>query len=82
MCKDFKETNSCKFGSNCPNLHREKNKYFDHNLDLNYITPRLIAMAYPTTARQQEFIKGQDAAKVAKFLKANHGENYLVVNLN
>jgi hypothetical protein len=56
-------------------LRYEDQKY---NLDLSYISPRLIAMALPSTGFKQLY--RNKIEDVARFLHERHGENFLVVN--
>lgn len=59
-----------------------KKRYVDrkYNLDLSYITPRLIAMAYPASGIESVYRNQID--KVSKFLKERHKSNYMVFNLS
>lgn len=50
----------------------------DFNLDLTYITPRIIAMSFP--ADGFESIYRNKIKDVSRFLKQRHGENYMVIN--
>ena len=50
----------------------------DFNLDLTYITPRLIAMAYPADGLESMY--RNKIKDVSKFMKQKHGENFMVVN--
>jgi phosphatidylinositol-3,4,5-trisphosphate 3-phosphatase/dual-specificity protein phosphatase PTEN len=60
----------------------KKKRYVDrkYNLDLSYITPRIIAMAYPATGIESVYRNQID--KVSTFLKDRHKKNYLVFNLS
>lgn len=51
-----------------------------YNLDLSYITPRLIAMAYPGSGLEKIIRNSID--EVSLFLNERHGSNYLVINLS
>lgn len=51
------------------------NKY---NLDLTYITPRIIAMGFPASG--MEGLYRNRMQDVANFLQDRHGDNYRVVN--
>lgn len=57
-----------------------KNRLIDdeYNLDLTYITPRIIAMAFPAEGFESMF--RNQLSDVAAFLERNHGINYLIVN--
>lgn len=50
------------------------------NLDLAYITKRIVAMGYP--AEGLEALYRNSAADVASFLRARHGDRYLLLNLS
>ena len=50
----------------------------DFNLDLTYITPRIIAMSFP--ADGFESIYRNKIRDVSRFLKKRHGENFMVIN--
>lgn len=50
------------------------------NLDLTYITPRLIAMAYPATGIESTYRNPINS--VAHFLNTKHSHHYLLVNLS
>lgn len=45
-------------------------------LDLVYITERIIAVSYPSTAEEQSF--RSNLREVAHMLKSKHGDNYVV----
>ena len=49
------------------------------NLDLSYITDRIIAMGFP--ADRLEAFYRNDADEVVAFLKERHGEEFFVYNL-
>ena len=51
-----------------------------YNLDLSYITPRLIAMAFPGSGLEKIIRNSID--EVSLFLNERHGSNYLVINLS
>lgn len=51
-----------------------------YNLDLSYITPRLIAMAFPGSGFEKIIRNSID--EVSLFLNERHGSNYLVINLS
>ena len=60
----------------------KKKRFVDrkYNLDLTYITPRIIAMAYPGSGLETVYRNNID--QVSKFLKERHKGNYLVINLS
>ncbi|XP_051478829.1 tensin-1 isoform X14 [Apus apus] len=49
-------------------------------LDLVYITERIIAVSYPSTAEEQSFCN--NLREVAHMLKSKHGDNYVLFNLS
>ncbi|XP_074766897.1 tensin-1 isoform X4 [Athene noctua] len=49
-------------------------------LDLVYITERIIAVSYPSAAEEQSFCS--NLREVAHMLKSKHGENYMLFNLS
>ena len=57
---------------------RYKDGEFD--LDLSYISPRVIAMAYPASGAEGMY--RNNISDVARFLNARHGENYMIFNLS
>ena len=59
-----------------------KKRYIDdkYNLDLTYITPRIIAMAFPASGFKS--IYRNKIEEVTKFLNEKHNENFLVLNLS
>lgn len=60
----------------------KKKRYVDekYNLDLSYITPRIIAMAFPATGIEKMYRNSIDS--VSKFLKERHQNNFLIINLS
>lgn len=60
----------------------KKKRFIDrkYNLDLSYITPRIIAMAYPASG--MESVYRNSITKVSKFLKERHRSNFFVFNLS
>lgn len=61
----------------------KKARYEDqnYNLDLTYITPRIVAMSYPAEGLISATYRNE-LAEVARFLNEHHGDNYLVINLS
>jgi hypothetical protein len=59
-----------------------RNRYRDgeHDLDLTYITPRLVAMAYPSDGL--EAVYRNDIRDVAAFLDKTHRDRYMIFNLS
>lgn len=51
-----------------------------YNLDLSYITPRVIAMAFPASGF--EGLYRNSITDVSQFIQANHNENYMIINLS
>ncbi|XP_068543289.1 tensin-1 isoform X13 [Anas acuta] len=49
-------------------------------LDLVYITERIIAVSYPSAAEEQSF--RSNLREVAHMLKSKHGDNYVLFNLS
>ncbi|XP_066855122.1 tensin-1 isoform X16 [Anser cygnoides] len=49
-------------------------------LDLVYITERIIAVSYPSAAEEQNF--RSNLREVAHMLKSKHGDNYVLFNLS
>ena len=62
-------------------ISKKKKHFIDrkYNLDLSYITPRIIVMSYPTSFPQSFFLN--NIKEVASFLNERHGNNYLLINL-
>lgn len=63
-------------------ISKNKTRFIDrkYNLDLSYITPRIIAMAFPGDGFFGLIRNNID--DVSNFLKERHGKNYLVINLS
>ena len=63
-------------------VSRKRNRFIDDkfNLDLTYITPRIIAMSYPASGVESMYRNNID--HVAKFLNKRHGENYYIINVS
>lgn len=60
--------------------HRFKDARANVNLDLAYITPRVIAMSFPSAGVEAAY--RYPAASVARFLNERHGGKYLIFNLS
>ncbi|MCQ2816714.1 MAG: hypothetical protein MJ252_05535 [archaeon] len=60
----------------------KKNRYIDekYNLDLTYITPRIIAMAFPGSGIKALYRNTID--DVSTFLKDKHGDHFIILNLS
>ena len=60
----------------------KKKRFVDenYNLDLSYITPRVIAMAFPASGIASIYRNSIDS--VSKFLKEKHDKHYIVINLS
>uniref|UniRef100_A0A663MG61 Tensin 3 n=1 Tax=Athene cunicularia TaxID=194338 RepID=A0A663MG61_ATHCN len=60
--------------------------YFDHimeegyELDLTYITERIIAVSFPASCSEETYL--HNLQDVTRMLKSKHGDNYLVLNLS
>ena len=63
-------------------ISKNKTRFIDrkYNLDLSYITPRIITMAFPGDGFYGLIRNNID--DVSNFLKERHGKNYLVINLS
>lgn len=64
-------------------LVSKKRKRFvtsEFNLDLSYITPRVIAMSFPASGMESMY--RNKIEDVAKFLKQRHGNDYYVINVS
>ena len=59
-----------------------KKRFIDrkYNLDLSYITPRIIVMSDPTSFPKSLFLNSIN--DVSHFLNERHGNNYLLINLS
>jgi phosphatidylinositol-3,4,5-trisphosphate 3-phosphatase/dual-specificity protein phosphatase PTEN len=59
-----------------------KNRYREdgYNLDLTYITGRIIAMAFPASGFEKLFRNSADV--VSELLNKNHQENYMTINIS
>lgn len=60
----------------------KRNRYQEdeYDLDMTYITPRIIAMSFPASGVEK--IYRNPIEKVAKFLDDKHGTHYLVFNFS
>lgn len=60
----------------------DKKRYIDndYDLDLSYLTPRLIAMSFPASGI--ETLYRNNIKDVSKFIKEKHNTNYFVYNLS
>jgi protein-tyrosine phosphatase len=63
-------------------ISKNKKRFIDRkfNLDLTYITSRIIVMGYPTSFPQS--VVRNSLTDVANFLNERHGKNYLLINLS
>ena len=57
-----------------------RHRLVDADLDLSYITPRVLAMSFPS--RGVESLYRNPAGTVATYLSSTHGDNALVINLS
>ena len=60
--------------------HKNRYKEEGYNLDLTYITPRLIAMAFPGSGLEKLYRNSVD--DVQEFLTKHHHHKYMIVNLS
>lgn len=47
-----------------------------HELDLTYVTERIIAVSFPATCSEESYL--HSLQEVTRMLKSKHGDNYLV----
>lgn len=47
-----------------------------HELDLTYVTERIIAVAFPTGCSEESYLR--NLQEVTRMLRSKHGDNYLV----
>lgn len=59
---------------------RNRYKAADYDLDMTYITPRIIAMSFPASGMEKLY--RNPIEKVAQFLQEKHDDNYLVFNFS
>uniref|UniRef100_A0A8C5U1I7 Tensin 1 n=1 Tax=Malurus cyaneus samueli TaxID=2593467 RepID=A0A8C5U1I7_9PASS len=70
----------------CAQLDRDKRDFLTAamesscELDLVYITERIIAVSYPSAAEEQSYCS--NLREVAHMLKSKHGNNYVLFNLS
>ena len=59
-----------------------KNRYKEdgYNLDLTYVTPRIVAMAYPAEGIEKLYRNSIDT--VSELLAKNHEGNYQIINVS
>lgn len=51
-----------------------------HELDLTYVTERIIAVSFPASCSEESYL--HSLQEVTRMLKSKHGDNYLVLNLS
>ncbi|XP_057361335.1 tensin-3 isoform X13 [Manis pentadactyla] len=51
-----------------------------HELDLTYITERIIAVSFPASCSEESYL--HNLQEVTRMLRSKHGDNYLVLNLS
>ncbi|XP_059503592.1 tensin-1 isoform X3 [Stegostoma tigrinum] len=80
-------TGSNRSTKSLPSRHRpsrsvslSQNMEESSDLDLTYITERIISVSYPVGAEEQSF--RANLREVAQMLMSKHGENYLLFNLS
>jgi phosphatidylinositol-3,4,5-trisphosphate 3-phosphatase/dual-specificity protein phosphatase PTEN len=59
---------------------RNRLKEGEYNLDITYITDRILAMSYPATGFESMY--RNSISDVARFLEERHSEHYRVYNLS
>ncbi|XP_059584543.1 tensin-3 isoform X5 [Alligator mississippiensis] len=83
---EVKTSSSCSKSSSfcCDKVSQSAD--FDHimeegyELDLTYITERIIAVSFPATCSEETYL--HNLQDVTRMLKSKHGDNYLVLNLS
>ena len=60
---------------------RRRYKEDGYDLDLSYITTNIIAMGFPAGSLLESMWRNK-VDEVAKLLKQNHGDHYMVFNLS
>ena len=60
---------------------RNRTQEKEYDLDLTYITPRIIAMSFPAADFVQQIYRN-NIKKVSSFLKEKHGQKYFVYNMS
>ena len=60
--------------------HRNRFQNEQYDLDITYITPRVLAMSYPGATVVEKTYRNP-IETVAQFLKENHQDKYKVFNL-
>lgn len=65
---------------NLVSMHQKKARFKDESfdLDLTYITDRIIAMSFPATGLEAMYRNKLD--DVAAMLKEKHGDNFMIIN--
>ncbi|KAL1791212.1 tensin-3 isoform X1 [Sigmodon hispidus] len=51
-----------------------------HELDLTYVTERIIAVSFPAGCSEESYL--HSLQEVTRMLKSKHGDNYLILNLS
>ena len=62
------------------NRRRVSKEGFD--LDLTYITPRIIAMSFPSSSGSWQNWYRNDINQVASFIKKSHDNNFFIYNMS
>lgn len=59
-----------------------KNRYRENgfNLDLTYITPRIIAMAFPASGLEKLYRNSIDT--ISELLQTHHNNKYITINIS
>ena len=59
---------------------KNKTTFDGNDLDLTYISDRVIAMAYPASGFEKTYRNA--IGDVSKFFKKNHGTDFLIINVS
>ncbi|XP_052553614.1 tensin-3 isoform X5 [Tympanuchus pallidicinctus] len=80
-CSVLKNSFSCDKGSQkCQSADFDHIMEEGYELDLTYITERIIAVSFPADSSEETYL--HNLQDVTRMLKSKHGNNYLVLNLS